>query len=153
MSQTLPQIKFQVLSSGDIDEVYAFAEERLRQIIPDETELRFKLWDVRWKREALEHYLRLGWSFIARVDGRAVGFFLGQPFLFYRGQTQTLWVEHLEADTIEATRALSEIAVKIAREKHFQRVIFSDGERLREVLAPWKPSELERDLLEIRTTK
>ena len=153
MSATPSPIEFQVLSLGDLDEVYAYAEERLKREIPDETDRRFRLWDVRWKQEALEHYLKLGWSFIARIDGRAVGFFLGQPFLFYRGQTQTLWVEHLEADRPEVTDALSEVAVKIAREKHFQRVLFSDSERLKDVLAGWKPAPLENDIVEIRTTK
>lgn len=153
MSANPSSIEFQVLSLGDLEEVYAYAEERMKREIPDETDRRFRLWDVRWKREALEHYLKLGWSFIARIDGRAVGFFLGQPFLFYRGQTQTLWVEHLEADTAQITDALSEVAVKIAREKHFQRVLFGQSGSLRDALERWKPSPLENDIVEIRTTK
>jgi hypothetical protein len=90
-------LEFQVLALSDLDEVYGFADARLQIAMPDETERRLHSWSVKWRREALEHYLKLGWSFIARDSEKTVGFFLGQPFLFFRGQTQTVWIEHVEA--------------------------------------------------------
>jgi hypothetical protein len=145
----------QVLSSPDIDEVFNYANERLTQHEPNEHERMFKSWSVKWRREALEHYLKLGWSFIARDanTNKTVGFFLGQPFLFFRGQTQTLWVEHIEADNDDVKHQLVDTAVRIAREKHLQRVIFAEPNELREALKNWNPEPLEQDIVVVKTTK
>ena len=131
-------LDFQVLSLGDLDEVYAFAEgqfqKQMRERKKDENETRLLLWHVPWRKEALEHYLKLGWSFIARDGGKPVGFYLAQPFLFFRGQTQTLWIEHIEGLNQTITDSLLDIATRVAREKHLQRVLTDDGEyALREI--------------------
>ena len=144
---------YQVLSLNDLDEVFAFAESRLAVSIPDETERTFASWTVPWRKEALQHYLRLGWSFIVRENGKAVGFFLGQPFLFFRGQTQTLWVEHVEARDEAVAAGLVEVAVRLSREKHLQRVLVADSKRLEKQLAPWSPRAFDDSVAEIRTTK
>ena len=122
------QFDFQVLGALDIDEVYNFADRRLKEQEPDEHLRMFASWQARWRRESLDHYLKLGWSFIARRNNQAVGFFLGQPFLFFRGQTQTLWVEHVEAAHPDVFFALIDVAIQIAREKHLQRVLFDESE-------------------------
>lgn len=142
---------FQTLGLSDIDVVYAYAEQRLAREIPDEIERRFRSWEVAWRREALEHYLKLGWSFIVRKDGAAVGFFLAQPFLFFRGQTQTVWVEHVEADDVSISEALIEVAVKVAREKNFQRALFANADKL--PLQKWAPTSLPDRIDEVRTSK
>ena len=152
---------FQTLGLADIDEVYAYAKRRLALDIPDEVERRFRSWEVAWRREALEHYLKLGWSFIVRRDVgnglQTVGFFLAQPFLFFRGQTQTVWVEHVEADDAETTAALIEVAIKVAREKNFQRALFAtsgtSGEKLAHELQKWAPTLLPDRIVEVRTSK
>lgn len=148
------QLVFQVLGLGDLDEVYGFAEKNLVESIPDETERMFRTWHVRWRREALEHYLKLGWSFIARNEaGKTMGFFLGQPFIHFRGQTQTLWVEHIEANEPTVRDQLIDVAVRVAREKHLQRVLFSDADRLGNELERWNPTPLNESIAEIKTTK
>lgn len=148
---------FQVLSlsDSDLDEVHSFAERALQARVSDETARVFESWSAKWRREALEHYLRLGWSFIAREHGRTAGFFLAQPFLFFRGQTQTLWVEHIEAPEARVREALVEVAVRVAREKHLQRVLFADGDRLEPELGRWNPVRLTEteSIAEIKTTK
>ena len=148
-------LEFQVLSPNDLDEVYAFAESRFAQTAGDENERKFALWTVKWRREALEHYLKIGWSFIARRNGVAAGFFLAQPFMFFRGQTQTVWVEHIEAVDESALEALAEVAVKVTREKHMQRVLFADADAdcLEPVLKRWQPAMMNERIAEIRTTK
>lgn len=151
-------LTFQVLSLSDLDEVFGFASRRLEQQIPDETERTFASWTVKWRREALEHYLKLGWSFIARRENpngeaETVGFFLGQPFLFFRGQTQTLWVEHIEAESSEVAEALIDVAARVAREKNLQRALFADSQRFQSELARWKPQPLENNIAEVKTTK
>jgi hypothetical protein len=145
----------QVLSLGDIENISAFANERLALAYPNEHDRIFASWEAKWRKEALEHYLKLGWSFIARDETtkRTKGFFLGQPLLFFRGQTQTLWIEHIEADSDETAAVLIEIAVKIAREKHLQRVIFSESHKWEKLLAPWKPEPLETEIAVVKTTK
>jgi hypothetical protein len=145
----------QVLSLPDLDEVLGYAEKRLERSEPNEQERMFKSWSVKWRREALEHYLKLGWSFIARDEqtNRTVGFFLAQPFLFFRGQTQTLWVEHIEADDGDVKRQLVDTAVRVSREKHLQRVIFADANEHAEVLKTWSPEALETDIAVVKTTK
>jgi hypothetical protein len=144
-------LEFQVLALQDINEVYNFGEQRLRSEIADENERTFRSWTVKWRKESLEHYLKLGWSFIAREAGQPVGFFLGQPFLFFRGQTQTLWIEHIEARDAQVRASLIEIAVKVAREKHIQRVLFSEPEP---VANSFYGGQVVSDVItEVKTTK
>ncbi|MES2963901.1 MAG: hypothetical protein V4760_08420 [Bdellovibrionota bacterium] len=143
----------QVLSLPDIDEVYDFAAGRLALAIPDEQERTFASWSAPWRREALEHHLKLGWSFITRENGKIEGFFLAQPFLFFRGQTQTLWVEHIEASQPEVADVLVEVAVKVAREKHLQRVLFANAPSLASELKRWNPEPLETSIAIVKTTK
>lgn len=147
------EIQFQVLGALDIDEVFAFAEQRLAVAIPEENDRMFASWQVKWRREALEHYLKLGWSFIARIDGRTVGFFLAQPLMFFRGQTQTVWIEHIEAVSLDARRALADVAIRVGREKHMQRVLFADTELPVDDLKAWKPERLTDQIWEVKTTK
>jgi hypothetical protein len=145
---------FQVLSLNDIDEVHAFALARLQERIPDEIAQRFASWSAKWRRESLEHYLKLGWSFIARdSSGATAGFFLAQPFLFFRGQTQTVWVEHVEARDPEAEEQLVDIAVRVSREKHMQTILFADADSRAAALAKWRPVRLTEQIFEVRTTK
>jgi hypothetical protein len=149
-------IVHQVLSLPDIDEVLEYANERLGESEPNEQERMFKSWQAKWRKEALEHYLKLGWSFIARDEktNRTVGFFLAQPFLFFRGQTQTLWVEHVEADDDETKRQLVDVAVRVAREKHLQRVLFAEANEIKDALQPWHPEPLsDEPIAVVKTTK
>ena len=131
-------LDFQVLSLGDLDEVYTFAEHQFQKQMleqeKEENDARLLLWHVPWRKEALEHYLKQGWSFIARDGGKVVGFYLAQPFLFFRGQTQTLWIEHIEGTDQTVIDSLLDIATRVAREKHLQRVLTTDGAQgLREI--------------------
>jgi hypothetical protein len=145
----------QVLSAPDIEEVFNYASARLALSEPNEQDRMFKSWAAKWRREALEHYLKLGWSFIARDEQtkRTVGFFLGQPFLFFRGQTQTLWVEHIEADNDEVKHQLVDTAVRVAREKHLQRVLFAEAGDKTDALKNWNPKRLEDEIVVVKTTK
>ncbi|MES2856364.1 MAG: hypothetical protein V4692_10905 [Bdellovibrionota bacterium] len=146
----------QVLAASDIEFVYEFAHRRLTEQIVDETVRTFASWEAKWRKEALEHYAKLGWSFTTRDENtRAIkGFFLGQPLLFFRGQTQTLWIEHIEADSDETANMLIEIAVKVAREKHLQRVLVSEYPKWKNYLSAWNPEPLEAgSIAVVKTTK
>lgn len=114
---------YRIAQLSDLEEVYQFAENQLRKSIPDEMELMIQVWNSRFRKEALDHYLKNGWSFVATQENKIAGYFLGQPFLFFEGQTQTLWVDDFQSLDLEVESQLVEIAYKLARDKHLQRVI------------------------------
>lgn len=109
------------------------------------------MWKVRWRKEAITHYFNTGWSFVAELDGEFAGYFMAQPFIHFRGQTQTVWVEHLESQDAPVTVGLIEIVVKVAREKHMQRVLFSSD--FEGALTVWNPTLVEEEVFEVKTTK
>jgi len=120
-------LTYRIAQPHDSDLIYNYAHNKLKMSIPDEMELMMKVWESNFRKEALEHYLKLGWSFIAEdSSGKIAGFFLGQPFLFVDAQTQTLWVECLQADNFKIESELADIAIKLSRDKHLQRVILPD---------------------------
>lgn len=157
MSQNFHSLDFQVLSLGDLEEVYNFADSRLKVNISEENECRILSWSVKWRREALEHYLKLGWSFIARRAGQIEGFFLAQPLLFFRGQTQSLWIEHIEATDRTVMSTLLEVAIKVAREKHLQRVLYSETPELESVMLAanggYSSAIISEAIMEVKSTK
>lgn len=147
-------IDFSVSSLNDVDSVYNYAREQFNNLEKNEEKRIFASWEASWRRESLEYYLPLGWSFLAREQSQVTGFFLGQPVLFFRQQTQTLWVEQMMFDSAGIRDALIGIAIKVAREKNFQRVLFFDpSPSVQEGLVSW-PAELRHDKIwEVRTSK
>ena len=118
------KVTYRIAQLDDLDAIYGLAESQLKVQIPNDMERMMKIWESRFRKEALEHYLKLGWSFVAEDDTRQLkGYFLGQPLLFFEGHTQTLWVEDVKAMNSEMVSELVEIAYKLSRDKHFQRVI------------------------------
>ena len=115
-----------VLKASDQDTILAFERARAEQAESDAMERELSSWKARWRPEQLTHYLSLGWSFAAWENGKMIGYVLAQPFLFFRGLTQTLWVEHLSYDDVAVGEALVECVYKWARDKHFQTVLISD---------------------------
>lgn len=131
---------FQIMQASDLDDIISFEKNLLVHEIPDEMERMMKSWHSRWRKESLEHYLPMGWSFIARNEKKEVmGYFLAQPLLFFDGNTQTLWVEHIQAADSLVRDQLSEIAYKLSREKHFQKVLFPQDLKIPNA-EKWNPS-------------
>src|SRR5690606_39755534 len=151
-----------VIQASDLEEILQYESVKLANTVADETERTFQSWNARWRREALEFYLPLGWSFLARdpdlesphsEEGALVGYFLGQPFLFMESQTQCLWVEHLSYSSLQARDELCELAYKLSREKHFQRVLFPNASGVANSIAAFKPSPWQPSVLSVKTTK
>jgi hypothetical protein len=118
------KVEYRIAQLADLDTIYQFAESRLKVQIPDDMERMIQIWNSRFRKESLEHYLKLGWSFIAENEEKnCVGYFLGQPLLFVEGHTQTLWIEDVQAQTAEISADLVDISYKLSRDKHFQKVI------------------------------
>lgn len=151
------ELVYQVANPSELDEIIAFAEARLAETETDPTERMFKAWHAPWRKEALEHYLKLGWSFTVRERSpsgtKLVGFFLGQALLFLRSQTQTLWIEYLDAETKDARDGLVDLAVRLSREKHLQRVLFQNPSSVESSLGSFKHQSMPDAIIEVFTTK
>lgn len=120
-------LNFQIIQLSDLDDIIQFEQKLLAEVVPDEMERTMHSWKAKWRKESLEHYLPMGWSFLAKdADSKVVGYFIAQPLLFFDGNTQTLWVEHIQSENPTIMNQLIEIAYKLSREKHFQRVLFPE---------------------------
>ncbi|MFZ3231768.1 MAG: hypothetical protein WA160_16295 [Pseudobdellovibrio sp.] len=121
-------INYRIAQLEDVDAIYEFEVKLKFSDQDEEFEKMIAVWSSAYRKESLEHYFKLGWSFIAtNSDNKIVGFFLGQPLLFFDQQTQTLWIEHISSVNSNITTELIEIAYKLSREKHFQRVLLSEN--------------------------
>ena len=111
------------MQAEDLPEIISFETKRLAEAGVQDEEVVFAQWQAPWREESLNHYLPLGWSFGVWKEEALQGYFLAQPLLFARGFTQTLWVEHLSALTPTSESELMDVAYKLAREKHFQKLL------------------------------
>ena len=78
---------------------------------------------------------------------------MGQALLFIDKQTQSLWVEYVSASSSEIFTELVDVAYRLSREKHFQKVLFSDVVQKQPLVktlpfVPW-----ERSVTYLKTTK
>lgn len=147
---------------SEAEEILDFERRKMIDIIPDETERELAAWNSRWRKEALNHYLPMGWSFICRdtsqqstfsSEGQLVGYFIAQPLLFFDGNTQTLWVEHLQFSSLQARDELCDLAYRLSREKHLQRVIFPSSPGVQNATKHLKAENWDPSTIFIRTTK
>jgi hypothetical protein len=147
-------LDLKVILSSDIPELIKYEENRLiEQGLPEE-EVKIYSWSAPWRKEALEHYVPLGWSFLARdLDGKILGYFLAQPLLFFDRQTQSLWVEHLQATSLLARDALTDLAYRLSRDKHLQRVYFPNLPHIQNAVAGHRPEVWGPQNFFLKTTK
>jgi hypothetical protein len=110
-------------------------------------------WHAPWREESLLYYLPFGWSWgvwasqqkpipspssVKEPDPLLLGYFLAQPVAFFRGFTQTLWVEHIQFDSSVVRDLLLDAVFRAAREKHFQRVFFRDPSPIMDALPQFR---------------
>jgi hypothetical protein len=158
----LSDLYLRIIQTADLDEIQAFEKSKLSQSQMDPMEQELFAWTACWRTESLNHYLPMGWSFLARdrqktsqwsSEGELVGYFIAQPLLFFDGQTQSLWVEHLSYLNHQAKGDLCELAYRLSREKHFQRVYLPDHQDLRDAVQSFKPEPWDPPALYLKTTK
>lgn len=151
-----------IIQPSEIDEIIDFEMKELAEKIRDESERQIHSWNARWRKESLEHYLPMGWSFLARdpslassfsKEGALVGYFLAQPLLFFDGQTQSLWVEHLQFSALQARDELTDLAYRLSREKHLQRVFFPNTNSILNSIKQMKPEPFGTETFFVKTTK
>lgn len=147
--------EIRILKKDDVSQLKKLAENFHQKEFPDPIERELVSWHARWRDEALEHYLSLGWSFGSWVKGEdePSGFLLAQPLLFFEGMTQTLWVEFLAGKSAAIERELAAVAYRWARDKHFQKILFAEGQRLNKVLTELNGKSSAIDVIEMKTAK
>ncbi len=151
-----------VIQIQDLDEILSYEQKKLAETIADSNEAMIAAWSAKWRKESLEHYLPLGWSFLIRdeglknsdnPEGPLMGYLLAQPILFLEGQMQCLWVEHVAYSSLQARDELCDLAYRISREKHFQRVLFPNSSGVMNSIAGLKPEIWQPSVISIKTTK
>ncbi len=151
-------ITYQIAQTENAEQVFEYEFSKnfpSSQYTADELmENKINAWDSFYRKESLEHYFKTGWSFIAVDSNNEIkGFFIAQPLLFLDKQTQTLWVEYVSAVNQEIYTELIDIAYKLAREKHFQRVIFSSEVKDEPLQKQFDFKEWNRNHIFLKTTK
>ncbi len=147
-------ITYRIAQLADVEKVYQFEITQKFQDDSESFENKMLVWDSSFRKESLEHHFKLGWSFVAEDDQQnIVGFFLGQPLLFVDKQTQTLWVEYVSALNPEIISELVDIAYRLSREKHFQRVLLSSSVQALELTKPFQFQPWDRETVFLKTTK
>lgn len=114
--------EIKIMTLENLEETLQFEMDRLPG--SDGIEKEMLSWHAKWRREALNHYLPQGWSFIKKNNGKISGYVLCQPILFFQGWTQTLWIEHVAAIDQKNGLEMLEIAYRWAKDKHLQKVFF-----------------------------
>lgn len=115
--------EIKIMTVDDLEEILQFEMHRLEG---EAIEKEFASWNAPWRREALNHYLPQGWSFIKKIDGQVMGYVMAQPVLFFQGWTQTLWVEQVNGVDKKTALEMLEIAYRWAKDKHLQKVFFRE---------------------------
>ena len=144
-------LEIKVLEPSQIQEILSYERASISHLEPKDQE--FTTWDAVWREEALEHYLPQGWSFGGWENGQLMGYCLTQPLLFFRGMTQSLWVEHLTFDALSVGKELVGTIVGWGRSKHLQKVLFREGDRIENLQDSWKFKKINENSWEISTTK
>lgn len=145
---------YRIAELADVESVFAYESKKIHDPSIGEIENQILIWDSHFRKEALEHYFKLGWSFLALdQNNKVAGFFMGQPLLFVDKQTQSLWVEYISADNSDIYTELVDIAYRLSREKHFQRVLFSKEVQKTQMTKEFPFKDLERQITYLKTTK
>ena len=65
MNSETQNIHYRIAQIADVEAVYNFEFNLKMSAIPDEYERQMAVWSSAFRKEALEHYFKLGWSFVA----------------------------------------------------------------------------------------
>lgn len=143
-----------ILQASDLEQLYQLQKAQcLAQSELSEMEFEMSTWAAPWRKEALEFYLPLGWSFGLFAGDKAEAFALAQPQLFVHGLTQNLWVEHLFFRNAAEARSLLDLLYRTCREKHFQSIRLKDSEWIQYLPQNAKPVDESTEIHSFKTAK
>ncbi len=136
-----------------VEPVFSFEKNRLDSDLGD-IQVEMHSWDQPWRKESLEHYSSLGWSFVALDSNNKIqGYSLGQPILFFNSWTQTLWVEHLSFADNAIGFQLLDTLVRWSKTKHLQKVLFNSKSAQAPFVQESMSGFAENGYLHLSTTK
>lgn len=148
---------YKVMTFENIDEVIQLEESKIKDQFPSDLDFEISTWSAKWRKESLEFYAQSGWSYVSfqqtEMGQKIAGYFLAQPLLFFEGQTQSLWVEYLSYNSLQVRDELCDLAYKLSREKHFQRVYFTKENFVGNALKKFSCQNWSPDALYISTTR
>lgn len=147
-------LEVRILLETDQDLLERFARDVLERTATDQMEIEMQSWVARWRPESLAYYLPQGWSFGTFRNGKLTGFILGQPLLFFRGLTQTLWIEELVYTDEASAKELLDVAYKWSRDKHLQCVLIEASIARNKLVEGWKHAhEHHQPMIELRSSR
>lgn len=150
----MTSVSYRIAQLEDVESVFNYEYKKIAVEGAHEIENQILVWNSFFRKEALEHYFKLGWSFLALNPKQEIlGFFMGQPLLFIDKQTQSLWVEHISADNPEIYTELVDIAYRLSREKHLQRVLVSSVVKSQSLTKSFPFQDWDRQNSILKTTK
>lgn len=150
-------VNIKVLRDVDVPHILDFERQKLKSRGLSEPEVELNSWESSWRTESLDFYLGSGWSFAKwqGVEGEStlLAYFLAQPLLFFRSMTQTLWIERLGYVQLEHAKDLFDVAFRLSREKHLQKLILKGENDLIQHLTDWEFSKIGEQMYEFKTSK
>lgn len=150
----MDKVTYRIAQIEDVESVFNYEYKKNFDSGSDEIENQIMVWNSFFRKESLEHYFKTGWSFLAiDTEQNIVGFFMGQALLFMDKQTQSLWVEYVSASDPQIFTELVDIAYRLSREKHFQKVLFSDVVQGQTLTKSFPFKQWERSVSYLKTTK
>ena len=154
MNARSQEVTYRIAQLEDVEAVYQFEFHQTSIETDNEYDQMMAVWNSSFRKESLEHYFKLGWSFLAfDKNNNIVGFFLGQPLLFFDQQTQSLWIEHVSSIHPSISTGLVDLAFRLSREKHFQRVLVSENIQKLNLEKVFPFQKWERSVQFLKTTK
>ena len=147
-------LECKILQPDDRESIIELEKRRLTKgDESDPMEVEMATWHAPWRKESLDHYLPLGWSYGLWRDSLLQAYFLGQPQLFLRGLTQSLWLEHLSFSCDDEAKQLLDIAYRLCREKHFQTLLVPDEAWVQHLPTQASSQPWQKPYLQVKTAK
>lgn len=148
------EIQYRIAQVSDVIAVYDFVLAQNHPDYDSNIEAQMSVWNSEYRKEALEHYFKTGWSFIAEDSQQKIcGFFMGQPLLFFNKNTQSLWIEYVCAKNTEVFTELIDISYRLSREKHLQAVFYSKDISMHNLVRKFPFQNWDRETVFLKTTK
>lgn len=147
------ELSVRILDANDVEFLWAWSRVQWNKKFADEMEAEVASWKAPWRKEALQHYLPLGWSFGVFRGEDLLAYSLAQPLLFKRQITQTLWVEYISAVDSQAGELLLDTIYRWSRDKHLQCIEFLDVELAQEWFKLGKGTVENQNIYRVTTTR
>lgn len=153
-NRPMNEIRYRIAQLDDVPAAYDFIVKLNHPDFDQNIETQMNVWNTEYRQEALEHYFKTGWSFIAEDSSRKIcGFFMGQPLLFFNKNTQSLWVEYICANNMDIYTELLDISYRLSREKHFQAVLYFKNILNQKLNKSYSFQDWNRETVYLKTTK